>query len=73
MSHNELSETHPNLSVIELAHSGSKKAWATLKVNSRAHSLQQLPSLVEGDDIVGSFRLDLENDDPIHSIKISVS
>lgn len=51
---------------------GNDSPWATLKLFSRALSQSHLPSIFEGEDVTGSLKLDLERDDPIKSIVLSV-
>lgn len=50
-----------------------KKAWATLSVLSSAPSSTNAPKFYGGDDISGSFSLDLDSSQYIQAIKLSVS
>lgn len=47
-------------------------AWAKLKVRSRARSPSHLPSFFEGEELSGEVHLDLEREDSIKSISVSV-
>ncbi|KAF9041999.1 hypothetical protein BDZ89DRAFT_1128688 [Hymenopellis radicata] len=52
--------------------SGNGTAWATLKVQSRSRSSQQMPTFAEGDKVNGSLVLDLKKNESIKSIHLVV-
>jgi hypothetical protein len=53
---------------------GSKtnKPWATLKVNSSARHGQHIPTFFEDEPIVGCVDLDLEKEDAIQTVTVTV-
>lgn len=52
--------------------SGNRRAWATLKVENRSRSVQQMPTFAEGDNVKGSLVLDLKKSEGFKSITVVV-
>ncbi|KAK0223390.1 hypothetical protein IW262DRAFT_1366409 [Armillaria fumosa] len=53
-------------------YTSNRKAWSTLALRSRAISADRIPLFWQGDDIAGSLTLDIEKDDSIKMIKITM-
>lgn len=51
---------------------GNGRAWATLKIQSRSRSAQQMPLFVEGDRVNGSLALNLKKAENIKTITLIV-
>lgn len=49
------------------------KPWATLKLLSSAKSSNLLPTFFQGEDVTGSVVLNLQKEDPIQAVTVSVS
>ena len=48
------------------------RPWATLQLNSSARATAKIPTFFEDEPIVGSVDLDLDNQDPIQSVTVTV-
>ncbi len=53
-------------------YTNKRKAWATLVLQSRAISADRIPLFWQGDNITGSLTLDIDKEDSIKMIKITV-
>ncbi|KAK0480075.1 hypothetical protein IW261DRAFT_110475 [Armillaria novae-zelandiae] len=53
-------------------YTSNRKAWATLALQSRAISADRIPLFWQGDNIAGSLTLDIEKEDSIKMIKITM-
>lgn len=53
-------------------YTNKRKAWATLVLQSRAISADRIPLFWQGDNITGSLTLDIDKEDSIKMIKITM-
>ncbi|KAK0469610.1 uncharacterized protein EV420DRAFT_46434 [Desarmillaria tabescens] len=53
-------------------YTSKRKAWATLVLQSRARSAEHIPLFCQGDNIVGSLALEIDKEDSIKMIKITM-